>query len=439
MVNAFSKLVRAIKREIDGSEPKVQGSGLMVKSGLTYPRTTEYSLTTMKYILDRDENVALAAEGTADAVIGAGFEVMVQGKNDQGQPLTEQQKEIILEPIRGFFEDNDFDIFARETVKEIVALGVSFTEKLHEQNGALMPKLVKIARLPVDDNWRVEVPKYTGGKTFTNAWQGINPTPFTPDNLILWRFNRSSAGDWFGRGICYYMAQEKYYKMRINNEDKEFVVPPLYVTLWALQDDLRLAAHHLAPKTILNAPDADDNWVTNNAKTVNSMNAGESIVANAKKLEKITIESNAALRLDPILNYYDQLMMRASQTPSAALYGKTGANGLFAEQVMSQYANKITMLRKSFARTVEREILRPLQVQNGISPKNVTLRIQYLPTISPISQLQDYVALWSRPETSRLFSDEEKRKILKNLFKVPISDSLPSTAQMQSQAQPLGE
>lgn len=416
----------------DKPAAKYSGTGRITRFSINYPTQTDIDIKTLNDIRNLDENVNLATNSIADSVAGNGLEIFIEGRNRDNSPLSEKQKETAKDICRQFAYDVDIDEFNRETVAEYVSVGVSFSEKIFAENsGGISRELVNLARLPIDDMWRVKMPEKTGGPDFEYALQGVTDIRFTPDNLILWRFNRTSAADWFGRGICWYLAQEKSYSLTFDdNTTKSYRVPPLYVVLWALQDDMRLATHNMAPKTFINAPGMSDNWVTENAETIQKMNAGENLLLNAAKgLELYTSNSDPRFRLEALLGWYDQLLLRSVQAPSMAMYSKEGYSGIFAEQVLSVFARKIISLRRYHARKLEREIFSQLLSQNGIDPRYVRPRVYWRPDIKMISQLQDYVALFTNDTTAADFTVEERREIYRR-YGAPISSTPPAKAKV---------
>lgn len=405
----------------------VTGRASLSRIGFRYRQSTPISLATLKHISDVDENVALAGSSVAEAVAGNGFELVIEGKG-----LSEQVKEKAQDLCRQFAYDCDLDQFNLETVKEFVTIGVSFTEKIFApaaMSSINRKDLVKIARLPIEDNWQVQMPQLAGGPDFVKAIQN-STKEFTPDELMLWRTNRTSTSEFYGRGICWYLAQEKNYWLEFaDGTSKEFKVPPLYVVLWALQDDLRLAAHHMTPKSIINAKGQSDGWVTTNAPLVNNMNAGEAFLTNVKGgIEIATVQADPRFRVDAMLNYYDQVLMRAVQTPSPAMYSKEGYSGIFGEQIMQQFGRKIIALRRYTARKLERELFAQVLKQNGIDSRLVRPRIIWHNDIKKISQLQDFVALFTNEKTAGDFTPEERRAIYKQYGIMGLSDTPPKSA-----------
>lgn len=434
------KILSTLK--ISKNQSQVSGQGTLTKFGITFPQVAEIDFETLNDIANKDDDIAIASNAIAEAVTGPGYEIVVDGTDENGKPLTDEQKEIIKRPLRQFDTDNGADQLLFETVKEFVTIGVSFTEKIRDGQG----NLAKIERLPIESGWQVELPKNTGGPQFVKAIQPSTGTEFTPERLILWRYGRTSAGDWFGRGMAHYFAQTKTYKVKVNGETKTRVVPSLANITWSLEDDLRLIAANMPPKTFVNVPDADDSWVEKNGPKIKDMNGGEQVLMNVKKLEVITAQADPRARLEALLDFYDQKKMRICQVPSAAMFSKEGYSGIFGEQVIKQYNRKIASIKRYVGRTYEAEVYgsllgqknnRTIMIENGIDPRKIRVHLEWRPEIIPIQQLQDYVALvqLKTADGKAVLSTEEFRHILKTLFKAPIPDTEPAKAVQATKAE----
>lgn len=424
------------------TQSAVVGRASIKRFSIDYAQSTPQSLVELKQLGDLDENLNLAGNSIAEGVAGNGLEIFIEGKLKGGQPLHENIKDKAHDLCSNFSYENDLDTFNLETCAEYIKIGVSLSEKIHDGVTASLVgrrDLVKIARLPIDDNWLVDLPAKAGGPDFVKAYRlsHVNEI-FTPDDLMLWRTNHTSASEWYGRGLAWYMAQEKTYTLHFSDEtSKTYKMPALFVTLWALQDDLRLAAHNMLPKTIFNAPGQTESWVNTNSELIAQMNGGDALLmstAKGQKLEVAQSQADPRFRLEALLNWYDQVLIRSLQAPSMAIYSKDGYSGVFAEQVLNQFARKITALKRYHARRLEREVFAQILRQNGIDPTIYRPRVYWRPDTKMISQLQDYVALFTNAITSADFTPHERREIYRR-YGAPISSTPPETV-TQQQTQP---
>ena len=386
------------------------GKGTLNKGGFSMIRSPAVNHNLMLDVWNKDENAALAIQGIGEAVVGVGHEIVLEGKD-----IAENTRDKVTNLLREFNEDNDVDNFLFDTIQEVAGFGVSFTEKIDSS------KLETIARLPIDDSWTIDQPKKTGRVDFEQVTQMSSNAKFTPDNMILWRFNRHSVSDAYGRGILHYLTEPKTYTIKINDVDKTFTIPALYITLWMLQNDIRLAAHHLAPRSVWLFKGADDAWVEANAKEINSLGPGERFTANFEDVKILSETIDTRMRLDTITNFYESMIIKATQNPISALYTKEGYSLAATEGIMKQFNRKIIMLRKYAARKLEREVYSKLMRQEGFDPRLIRPRVNWLSEVIPVSQLQDYMLMFR----DKAITQQELRKILKTLFKIPLSEEQP--------------
>ncbi len=407
----MSKVVGKLK-EILTSAP---AAGAAFPRGQMFFETADIPLADVWALYNRDPTCKSSVDLLAASTVGMGFYTTADEKYERSA----EAKVVVDE----FCEDVNLDGLLNDMAKRLIACGNDFWLKLTPS------KLVEVLRLPVDAVERVmldsldgfKIPhKVTGFRLRASYQNGATASELKPDAMIHWKL----CGDvpsGFGVGLL----QVLLHTLTVNSDKR-----PAYAWMKAKIERLmpKVFEKYAGPDVVVGLPGAKPETIQKFENAVKNRPEEGVWLFHGQKDANFN-----AVSIDPraqgFTYYIDHMVNQfylGCETPLPRLFSTPGFTEASAKAAVELQDMLIRPVQRYVKRQVERELFRPVLLQEGFDAAQAKVRLNWGSPDSPEVLVSDLIAAATAPVP--LIRREEFRKNASK-FGWELWDETPATVQ----------